>query len=36
MSTSTDLLFAKGAQLLSEESAFDLAQYTLHQVRRDA
>ena len=34
--TSTDLLFDKGAQPLSEESAFDLAQYTLHQVRRDA
>src|SRR5882757_9207636 len=34
--TSTDLLLDEGAQPLSDESAFDLAQYTLQQVRRDA
>src|SRR5258708_8986796 len=34
--TSTDLLLDEGAQPQSDESAFDLAQYTLQQVRRDA
>src|SRR6266850_7172510 len=34
--TSKDLLLDEGAQPLPEERAFDLAQYTLQQVRRDA